>query len=124
MTRNDLSSGICKPVTVIYARGTSELGNVGLIAGPPFFNALADQIGSQNIAVQGVDYAASIVGYLAGGDKSGASTMAGLIKTALSKCPETQIVLSGYRYVLALMLLVGSFQAQERFTGALVKDGF
>lgn len=54
-TRNDLS-GACKDVTVIYARGTTELGNVGSIAGPPFFSALALKIGSSRVAVQGVDY--------------------------------------------------------------------
>lgn len=54
-TRNELS-GACKDVTVIYARGTTESGNVGSIAGPPFFTALAAEIGSSRLAVQGVDY--------------------------------------------------------------------
>lgn len=95
-TRNDLS-GPCKPVTVIFARGTSEAGNVGSIAGPPFFNALGARIGYGNVAVQGVDYAASVAGYLEGGDPAGASTLASLTNQAASKCPNTQIVLGGYR---------------------------
>lgn len=41
--RNELTDvpGVgCKPITVIYARGTIELGNVGELVGPPFFNDL------------------------------------------------------------------------------------
>lgn len=94
VTRNELSA--CKPVTVIFARGTIELGNVGSITGPPFFNALNDAIGAENVGVQGVDYPANILGYLEGGDPGGASTTAQLLEQAASECPETQIVLSGY----------------------------
>jgi hypothetical protein len=99
VTRNDLVNGVCAPVTVIFARGTVELGNVGALAGPPFFNALADIIGSQNLAVQGVDYGATIAGYLEGGDPAGAATLASLVNLAASQCPSTQVVLSGYRSV-------------------------
>lgn len=96
-TRNDLVDGGCKPVTIIFARGTLELGNVGSLAGPPFFNALCDIVGEDNIAVQGVDYGATIAGYLEGGDPAGAATMASLAEQAVSQCPDTKIVLSGYR---------------------------
>lgn len=97
--RNELSkvAGVgCKPITVIFARGTFELGNVGLLVGPPFFNHLGDLIGAENIAVQGVDYPASVGGYLIGGDPGGAQTTADLLNQAASNCPDTQIVLSGY----------------------------
>ena len=93
-TRNELSE--CKPVTVIFARGTVELGNVGSLAGPPFFNALDVAIGAENVGVQGVDYPATIEGYLEGGDPGGAATTAQLLEQAASQCPDTQIVLSGY----------------------------
>ncbi len=97
--RNELTdvAGVgCKPITVIYARGTIEPGNVGDLVGPPFFNHLADLIGADNIAVQGVDYPATIGGYLIGGDPGGAQTTADLLNQAASNCPDTQIVLSGY----------------------------
>ena len=93
-TRNELSE--CKPVTVIFARGTIELGNVGSLVGPPFFNALDVAIGAENVGVQGVDYPATIEGYLEGGDPGGAATTAQLLEQAASQCPDTQIVLSGY----------------------------
>ncbi|KAL8714552.1 MAG: hypothetical protein Q9220_001500 [cf. Caloplaca sp. 1 TL-2023] len=92
--RNELA--LCRPVTVIFARGTTEPGNVGTLTGPPFFNALDLAIGTQNVGVQGVPYLASIGGYLAGGDVGGSATLASLTKQAASQCPGTQIVLSGY----------------------------
>ena len=92
--------GECKPVTVIFARGTIELGNVGSLAGPPFFNALDAAIGAQNVGVQGVPYPASIWGYLSGGSADGGRTLAALTEQAMSECPQSQIVLSGYRYAV------------------------
>lgn len=92
--RNELAE--CAPITVIFARGTIELGNVGSFAGPPFFNALDLALGAENVAVQGVDYPANIEGYLEGGDRAGASRLADLTNQAASTCPDTQIVLSGY----------------------------
>lgn len=73
-TENGLS-GPCKAFTVIFARGTTESGNVGTLAGPPFFEALASRVGPGNLAVQGVDYPASVAGFLEGGDPTGSKTM-------------------------------------------------
>lgn len=94
-TRNELQE--CRPVTVIFARGTIEVGNVGALVGPPFFSALGLAIGDENVGVQGVDYPATVIGYLEGNDAEGAATLASLIEQAASLCPLTQIVLSGYR---------------------------
>lgn len=46
--------------------------------------------------MQGVDYPASILGYLEGGNPGGAATTARLLTQAETQCPDTQIVLSGY----------------------------
>jgi len=73
-TQNGLS-GACGPVTVIFARGTTEPGNVGVLAGPPFFDALGSIIGSGNLVLQGVDYPASVEGFLEGGDSESSQTM-------------------------------------------------
>lgn len=97
-SRNELEE--CKPVTVIFARGTIEPGNVGTLVGPPFFNTLELAIGEENVGVQGVDYAATVFGYLEGGDAEGGELLAFLAEHAVTLCPSTQIVLSGYRYFL------------------------
>lgn len=78
-TRNDVKNNApCKPLTVIFARGTSEAGNVGSVAGPPFFKALDSALPSQ-VNVQGVDYAATWNGAFSGGDAAGSRTMASLV---------------------------------------------
>lgn len=75
-TRNELDDGGCKDMIVVFARGTTEGGNVGTLAGPPFFDAIMSKVGSSaTVAVQGVEYPASIPGFLAGGDKAGSQTM-------------------------------------------------
>jgi cutinase len=74
-TYNELG-GTCKTYTVIFARGTTEPGNVGILVGPPFFDALRSSVGSSALTIQGVnDYSASIDGYLEGGDPAGSAEM-------------------------------------------------
>jgi cutinase len=48
----------CTDMTVIFARGTGEPGNVGIISGPPMFKALRKKLGADRVTVQGVDYSA------------------------------------------------------------------
>lgn len=60
-TQNGLTAGGCKPMTIIFARGTTEQGNVGTLSGPPWFDAMGKIVGPQNLAVQGVEYPAEYV---------------------------------------------------------------
>jgi cutinase len=97
-TANDMSNGSsCKELTVIFARGTTEDGNIGLRVGPPLHAALTAVFGIDSIAVQGVDYIANYAGYMNGGDSEGSMLMAKLVGQAMEKCPETKVVMSGYR---------------------------
>lgn len=106
-TYNQLTDGTpCRDITVIYARGTTQDGNVNPLAffffsrryflprlplttnftfpqvgdpaavGPLIFNALAGIVGTDRLAVQGVTYAANILGFLLGGDPNGGKVMA------------------------------------------------
>ena len=103
----------CTPLTVIFARGTSESGNVGTVAGPPFFSSLRDSLGANQVTVQGVDYPASaavthssslhlhnILTSTAQGNANlgadGGPTMSQLVQQAIKQCPDTKIALSGY----------------------------
>lgn len=75
-TYNELNDGPCKEYTVLFARGTTEPGNVGILVGPPFFEALRDRVGKAKLAIQGVNgYDADVEGYLAGGDAGGSVAM-------------------------------------------------
>ncbi|KAL8336668.1 hypothetical protein RB601_008247 [Gaeumannomyces tritici] len=96
-TLNGLLDGSpCRPLTVVFARGTLEAGNVGTFAGPPFFQALASRVGDVNVSVQGADYPAVSEGFFSGGDPGGSQTMANLVLQVKQKCPQTKLILSGY----------------------------
>ncbi|ESZ98831.1 cutinase precursor [Sclerotinia borealis F-4128] len=90
------ASTACAPMMVIFARGTTETGTLGTVAGPPLVAALGIAVGANNMAVQGVPYPANIPGFLAGGDAAGSKTMAQMISTAVTNCPNSKIVMSGY----------------------------
>lgn len=80
-TSNELIDGTpCRAVTMIYARGTGQQGNIGdpAAVGPLFFNGIAQRIGRNNLAVQGVTYPANVAGFLSGGDAAGSRTLASL----------------------------------------------
>jgi cutinase len=113
MTENGVTDkNCCTEMTVIFARGTGEPGNVGVVSGPPMFKAIREKLGAGNVTVQGLDYAASsavsfpliiarnksltsLQGNTSqGGD--GGKKMAALVDTALTQCPSTKIVLVGY----------------------------
>lgn len=54
---------------------SDDPGNVGYLVGPPWFDAIADDIGSDNLAAQGVNYTASVNNFLEGGDPEGGPLM-------------------------------------------------
>lgn len=61
-TENGFITDPCNALTVTFARGTNEPGNVGDVAGPPFFSALRSDLGTDQVTIQGVDYSADILG--------------------------------------------------------------
>ncbi|ORY19777.1 cutinase-domain-containing protein [Clohesyomyces aquaticus] len=99
----------CTPLTVIFARGTSEIGNVGSVAGPPMFKALRSKLGADKVTIQGVEYPASAAGNAAMG-AAGGPAMASMVKAALAQCPDTKVVLSGYSQ--GGMVVHNAFSAQ------------
>lgn len=116
-TYNQLTDGTaCRPISVLYARGTNGAGNVGEAGseGPSFFNAIAARVGGiSRLAIQGVNYPATVLGFLAGGDAQGTTTLFNLINTTASRCPSTKIVVSGYSQGAQLV-----HKALQRLTAA------
>ncbi|KAH8801264.1 cutinase [Flagelloscypha sp. PMI_526] len=86
----------CADVTTIFARGTTETPTIGTVVGPGLMADTATAISPKTLDFQGVDYPADVAGFLAGGDAQGSQTMANMAATALTNCPNTKIVLSGY----------------------------
>ncbi|PVI02981.1 carbohydrate esterase family 5 protein [Periconia macrospinosa] len=95
-TRNDQAKNAsCADVTVVFARGTTEPGNIGLVTGPPFFEALKKQLGNKSLALQGVEYPATFAGFNKNGTE-GVPSMTAFINQAITSCPDTRVVVSGY----------------------------
>ncbi|EDN08022.1 predicted protein [Histoplasma mississippiense (nom. inval.)] len=84
----------CQPLTLIFARGTDEVGNMGEIVGPSLATALRTLLKGK-VTVQGVDYPASLLGNLDFGEDGG-KTMVDLVNQSLSQCPNSKVVLAGY----------------------------
>lgn len=87
----------CADVVLFFARGTTEPGTLGTIIGPGFQTALRSALGARSLSFTGIDYPATIAGFLAGGDTGGARTMANSVTSTANSCPNTKIVMSGYR---------------------------
>lgn len=95
---NNSSPPVCRALTIIFARGTGAPGNVGDVLGPALFTEISRIVGGLSaFAVQGVTYSANILGFLAGGDNPGTTTLVGLINKALTDCPNTKLSIVGYR---------------------------
>lgn len=88
-----MQNPVCSDVTLIFARGTTEVGNMGTCVGPELAEALRKDIPS--LSVQGVDYPANSQGDTKYG-ASGGPYMAMLAREAHRQCPDTKVVLAGY----------------------------
>lgn len=53
-------------------------------------------MGAGAVSVQGVEYSASVEGFLQGGDPTGSAAMATMIQGTAQNCPSSKIVMSGY----------------------------
>jgi cutinase len=88
----------CADVTVYFARGTREQpAPLGNIVGPPFQSALRSALGSKTLEFVGIEYLAIIPGFLVGGGPIGVINMANSVISKANSCPNTKIVISGYR---------------------------
>jgi hypothetical protein len=99
LTMNDLKNGPCKAVTWIFARASTELGNMGASVGTLIGMQLNSTYGHNNVAIQGVDYEAGILGNIGGVGCSnkGVTNAGAMITLAHTKCPKTVVLVGAYR---------------------------
>ncbi|KAL6703108.1 hypothetical protein ACN47E_010170 [Coniothyrium glycines] len=99
------SSSACPRAILVFARGSTETGNLGTL-GVPLGNALERRYGASNVWVQGVGgpYDATLAGNFLprGSTPSAIAEMVRLFNLANSKCPNAVIVAGGYSQGAAL----------------------
>ncbi|KFZ02780.1 hypothetical protein V502_11496 [Pseudogymnoascus sp. VKM F-4520 (FW-2644)] len=99
-TSDELKNGACKDVTFIFARGSTESGNMGSIVGPQVCTALKTLLGSAKVACQGVGspYEATLADNFLSKNTSPAAIGAAttIFNLAHTKCPNTKVVAGGY----------------------------
>jgi cutinase len=86
------SAADCHDAEVIFARGTDEPPGLGRV-GDSFVDSLRKQADGLNVGTYAVNYSAGKL-QLHGGD--GAKDAISHIKSTVSSCPNTKIVLGGY----------------------------
>ncbi|EAW13484.1 cutinase family protein [Aspergillus clavatus NRRL 1] len=100
LSSNELENGPCRDVTFIFARGSTEQGNMGFIVGPPTCTALKLKLGSDKVACQGVGgaYTANLLpNFLSQNtDPKSIAAATDMFQLARTKCPNTKIVTGGY----------------------------
>ncbi|KAG5931664.1 hypothetical protein E4U60_005915 [Claviceps pazoutovae] len=108
MSRNDLESGsgTCPKAIFIFARGSTEPGNMGASVGPTVANTLTNQLGKGQVWIQGVGgpYIAGLPenAMPAGSSPAAIAEMDRLFTLAHTKCPTSSILAGGYSQGAAL----------------------
>lgn len=96
----DPSSSPCRPLALIFARGTFDSGNLGVWVGPELVSSLTSLVPSSSLAAQGVDstaYPATLSSYLSeGGSNAGAAALATTVSDYAATCPDAAIVVAGW----------------------------
>jgi cutinase len=92
----------CPDAEVVFARGTDEPPGLGRV-GDAFVDSLRQQTGGMNVRTYAVNYPASKL-QLHGGD--GAKDAISHIKSTVSSCPNTEIVLGGFSQGASVMDIV------------------
>jgi len=107
VTANDVKSGSCKKVILIFARASTEPGNMGMSMGPVVCAGLkknfANDVGCQGV---GGAYSAGLAeNVMPAGTTAGAITEAtNMFTSASTKCPSAILVAGGYSQGTAVMM--------------------
>ncbi|KAF1836840.1 cutinase precursor [Decorospora gaudefroyi] len=95
---SEFSRGGCRDILFAWARGSSEIGNMGTIVGPQTSDGLKREFGRNAVATEGIEYAALLsTNALPGGtDTRSKNLMKDTLNSMARQCPDSVIVSGGY----------------------------
>jgi len=95
---SEFSQGGCRDILFAFARGSTEIGNMGTVVGPPTSDGLKQEFGQDAVATEGIPYAASLgTNAIPGGtDTRSKNLLKDTLNSMAQKCPDSVIVSSGY----------------------------
>lgn len=105
ITENEFSrSTTCGKVVFVWARGSTEVGNMGTIIGQPLGDELRKRY-NKDLQIEGIDYAALLsTNFLPEGtDKVSWMMMKTTLENVNKRCPQAKIVAGGYSQGAALI---------------------
>ncbi|KAM3415301.1 hypothetical protein BST61_g8830 [Cercospora zeina] len=104
---HELNDGPCRQVTFIFARGSTEEGNMGAVVGPQTCAALKSLLGSDKVACQGVGgpYLGTLIAntFPRGTSDAAIQEAIRLFTLANTKCPNTIVTSRGYSQGIAVI---------------------
>lgn len=86
----------CKPLIMVYSRGTWEPGEPPSQVAAPLIKALETQYPGK-LEFRNAKYDGGASGYLGGGAKEGIDKMTEVITRAAASCPNSGLLIIGYR---------------------------
>ncbi|CAI6340715.1 unnamed protein product [Periconia digitata] len=98
ITENEFSRSLtCGQVIFVWARGSTEIGNMGTIIGQPLGDELRKEYG-RDLQIEGIDYAAlTSTNFLPGGtDLVSEVMMRNTLNDVHSRCPDAVMLVGGY----------------------------
>jgi len=95
-TSSDFTQGGCKRVVMVYARGSTEAGNIGTL-GPSLKSGLSSRFPGQ-FALEGVNYPADLASNFLpdGSNQEAINNAKNLIERIYNQCPNARILAGGY----------------------------
>jgi hypothetical protein len=119
----NIAADTCTPYIMLYARGTTEAGELGATVGPALKSGLA---GDKNWSVRGISsrdgYDASLAGiYCIGMD--GGMACKGILEKLVAQCPNSKFVTAGYSQgamVARICVAYASEAAKSKVVGVCI----
>ncbi|TDZ54495.1 putative cutinase 3 [Colletotrichum trifolii] len=104
---NEVKDGHCKDFMFLFLRGSTQQANMGLQPGPQVAAYLRQVLTPERIAVQGVEYPATLQDNLCVNNQlcrpSEVTSASKQVRQYMDKCPKSKVVMAGYSQGAAML---------------------